>query len=97
MVGQLWTMWLGKGLHVASLAIISLFGGGTAPGVGGVGTVGRVGQPGLQAGKSGQYVSPRIHELHFMDELVKVEAHDAEVLCLEYSKPETGEPTVGVG
>ncbi|ELV09389.1 WD repeat-containing protein 62 [Tupaia chinensis] len=35
-------------------------------------------------------VSPRIHELHFMDELVKVEAHDAEVLCLEYSKPETG-------
>lgn len=30
-----------------------------------------------------------------MDELVKVEAHDAEVLCLEYSKPETGEPAVG--
>lgn len=27
-----------------------------------------------------------------MDELIKVEAHDAEVLCLEYSKPETGEP-----
>lgn len=25
-----------------------------------------------------------------MDELIKVEAHDAEVLCLEYSKPETG-------
>ncbi|XP_060995084.1 WD repeat-containing protein 62 isoform X5 [Dama dama] len=34
--------------------------------------------------------SVMIHELHFMDELVKVEAHDAEVLCLEYSKPETG-------
>ncbi|KAL4667289.1 hypothetical protein H8959_005978 [Pygathrix nigripes] len=34
--------------------------------------------------------SVQIHELHFMDELVKVEAHDAEVLCLEYSKPETG-------
>ncbi|ERE43136.1 mitogen-activated protein kinase-binding protein 1 isoform 3, partial [Cricetulus griseus] len=32
----------------------------------------------------------RIHDLHFMDELIKVEAHDAEVLCLEYSKPETG-------
>lgn len=31
-----------------------------------------------------------------MDELVKVEAHDAEVLCLEYSKPETGEPTWGL-
>lgn len=30
-----------------------------------------------------------------MDELVKVEAHDAEVLCLEYSKPETGESMVG--
>lgn len=40
-------------------------------------------------------MSPRIHELHFMDELVKVEAHDAEVLCLEYSKPETGKPIQG--
>lgn len=30
-----------------------------------------------------------------MDELIKVEAHDAEVLCLEYSKPETGELTAG--
>lgn len=30
-----------------------------------------------------------------MDELIKVEAHDAEVLCLEYSKPETGEPIAG--
>ena len=42
-------------------------------------------------------MSPRIHELHFMDELVKVEAHDAEVLCLEYSKPETGKPVWGEG
>ncbi|OWK16262.1 hypothetical protein Celaphus_00004481, partial [Cervus elaphus hippelaphus] len=50
---------------------------------------------GQWAGYSRQCVSPRIHELHFMDELVKVEAHDAEVLCLEYSKPETGEPVVG--
>ncbi|PKK17301.1 WD repeat-containing protein 62, partial [Columba livia] len=32
----------------------------------------------------------RIHELRFMREVAKVEAHDAEVLCLEYSKPETG-------
>lgn len=40
-------------------------------------------------------MSLRIHELHFMDELVKMEAHDAEVLCLEYSKPETGEPMAG--
>lgn len=33
---------------------------------------------------------PRIHELQFMQEVAKVEAHDSEVLCLEYSKPETG-------
>uniref|UniRef100_H0X4Y4 WD repeat-containing protein 62 n=1 Tax=Otolemur garnettii TaxID=30611 RepID=H0X4Y4_OTOGA len=39
---------------------------------------------------SGDRSGNLIHELHFMDELVKVEAHDAEVLCLEYSKPETG-------
>ncbi|KAK2088277.1 mitogen-activated protein kinase binding protein 1 [Saguinus oedipus] len=45
---------------------------------------------GDRSGNLRQSVSPRIHELHFMDELVKVEAHDAEVLCLEYSKPETG-------
>ncbi|KAM7339941.1 hypothetical protein ACRRTK_000556 [Alexandromys fortis] len=42
------------------------------------------------AGYSWQCVSPRVHELHFMDELIKVEAHDAEVLSLDYSKPETG-------
>ncbi|XP_025026919.1 WD repeat-containing protein 62, partial [Python bivittatus] len=32
----------------------------------------------------------RIHELKFMVEVMKVEAHDSEVLCLEYSKPEMG-------
>ncbi|XP_067831226.1 mitogen-activated protein kinase-binding protein 1-like isoform X2 [Heptranchias perlo] len=32
----------------------------------------------------------RIYDLQFLDELMKVEAHDSEVLCLEYSKPETG-------
>ncbi|KAJ8353572.1 hypothetical protein SKAU_G00211390 [Synaphobranchus kaupii] len=32
----------------------------------------------------------RIHELRSMEEILKVEAHDAEILCLEYSKPETG-------
>lgn len=26
-----------------------------------------------------------------MEEILKVDAHDAEILCLEYSKPETGE------
>lgn len=53
---------------------------------------------GLRAGDSGQGIASavsRIHELHFMDELIKVEAHDAEVLCLEYSKPETGELLLG--
>ncbi|KAM6395767.1 WD repeat-containing protein 62 [Rhynochetos jubatus] len=32
----------------------------------------------------------RIHELRFMREVFRVEAHDSEILCLEYSKPETG-------
>uniref|UniRef100_A0A8B9CIY9 WD repeat domain 62 n=1 Tax=Anser brachyrhynchus TaxID=132585 RepID=A0A8B9CIY9_9AVES len=32
----------------------------------------------------------RIHELRSLQEVAKVEAHDSEVLCLEYSKPETG-------
>lgn len=31
-----------------------------------------------------------------MEEVLKVEAHDAEILCLEYSKPETGECAVTV-
>ncbi|XP_062824220.1 mitogen-activated protein kinase-binding protein 1 isoform X3 [Anolis carolinensis] len=32
----------------------------------------------------------RIYELKSMKEMLKVEAHDSEILCLEYSKPETG-------
>ncbi|XP_029416955.1 WD repeat-containing protein 62 isoform X2 [Nannospalax galili] len=51
----------------------------------------------MQVSPDGQHLASgdrsgnlRVHELHFMDELIKVEAHDAEVLCLEYSKPETG-------
>ncbi|XP_042322609.1 mitogen-activated protein kinase-binding protein 1 isoform X1 [Sceloporus undulatus] len=32
----------------------------------------------------------RIYELKSMREMLKVEAHDSEILCLEYSKPETG-------
>ncbi|XP_062406286.1 mitogen-activated protein kinase-binding protein 1-like [Sardina pilchardus] len=32
----------------------------------------------------------RVHNLSSMEEILKVEAHDAEILCLEYSKPETG-------
>ncbi|XP_007232890.3 mitogen-activated protein kinase-binding protein 1 isoform X2 [Astyanax mexicanus] len=32
----------------------------------------------------------RVHDLSNMEEILKVEAHDSEILCLEYSKPETG-------
>ncbi|KAF4070758.1 hypothetical protein AMELA_G00277220 [Ameiurus melas] len=32
----------------------------------------------------------RIHELNTMEEVLKVELHASEILCLEYSKPETG-------
>ncbi|XP_060773754.1 mitogen-activated protein kinase-binding protein 1-like [Neoarius graeffei] len=32
----------------------------------------------------------RIHDLNTMEEVLKVEVHDSEILCLEYSKPETG-------
>ncbi|XP_061609598.1 mitogen-activated protein kinase-binding protein 1-like isoform X3 [Phyllopteryx taeniolatus] len=32
----------------------------------------------------------RVHNLSSMEEILKVEAHDAEILCLEYSKPQTG-------
>lgn len=36
------------------------------------------------------FVSCRIHELNTMEEVLKVEVHDSEILCMEYSKPETG-------
>ncbi|XP_050192955.1 mitogen-activated protein kinase-binding protein 1 isoform X1 [Myiozetetes cayanensis] len=32
----------------------------------------------------------RIYELQSLKEMLKVEAHDSEILCLEYSKPNTG-------
>nr|XP_028579406.1 mitogen-activated protein kinase-binding protein 1 isoform X1 [Podarcis muralis]XP_028579414.1 mitogen-activated protein kinase-binding protein 1 isoform X1 [Podarcis muralis]XP_028579423.1 mitogen-activated protein kinase-binding protein 1 isoform X1 [Podarcis muralis] len=32
----------------------------------------------------------RIYELKSLREMLKVEAHDSEILCLEYSRPETG-------
>ncbi|XP_039981468.1 mitogen-activated protein kinase-binding protein 1-like [Xiphias gladius] len=32
----------------------------------------------------------RVHDISSMEEILKVEAHDAEILCLEYSNPETG-------
>lgn len=33
----------------------------------------------------------RIHDLDSMEEIMNVQAHDSEILCLEFSKPETGE------
>lgn len=36
-------------------------------------------------------LNSRIHELQSMEEILNVQAHDSEILCLEYSKPETGE------
>ncbi|XP_028253713.1 mitogen-activated protein kinase-binding protein 1-like [Parambassis ranga] len=32
----------------------------------------------------------RVHDLISMEEILKVEAHDTDILCLEYSKPQTG-------
>ncbi|XP_056282358.1 mitogen-activated protein kinase-binding protein 1 isoform X2 [Pseudoliparis swirei] len=32
----------------------------------------------------------RIHNLDSMEEILNVQAHDSEILCLEFSKPETG-------
>ncbi|XP_062858588.1 mitogen-activated protein kinase-binding protein 1-like [Trichomycterus rosablanca] len=32
----------------------------------------------------------RVHDLNSMEEILKAEVHDSEILCLEYSKPETG-------
>ncbi|XP_069391275.1 mitogen-activated protein kinase-binding protein 1 isoform X2 [Paralichthys olivaceus] len=32
----------------------------------------------------------RIHDLDSMEEIMNVQAHDSEILCLEFSKPETG-------
>lgn len=36
-------------------------------------------------------VFPRIHDLESMEEILNVQAHDSEILCLEFSKPDTGE------
>lgn len=42
------------------------------------------------------FVFCRIHELDTMEEVLKVEVHESEVLCLEYTKPETGLRACGV-
>lgn len=33
----------------------------------------------------------RIHDLDGMEEILNVQAHDSDILCLEFSKPDTGE------
>lgn len=32
----------------------------------------------------------RVHDLHSMKQVAFLEAHDAEVLCLEFTRPESG-------
>jgi len=34
--------------------------------------------------------SSRIHDIKNLDELCRIEAHDAEVLCLEYTRQDSG-------
>lgn len=34
--------------------------------------------------------SNRVHNLYHMEKLYELEAHDSEVLCLQYTNPETG-------
>ena len=32
----------------------------------------------------------RVYDLQFVDEIMKIEAHEAEILCVEFSDPESG-------
>ncbi|CAM1318924.1 WDR62 (predicted) [Pycnogonum litorale] len=50
----------------------------------------RIGPDGKNLASGDRSGNVRIHDLQFMDELCKIEAHDSEVLCLEYSRPDTG-------
>ncbi|XP_026085579.1 mitogen-activated protein kinase-binding protein 1-like isoform X3 [Carassius auratus] len=45
---------------------------------------------GLHLASGDRNGSLRIHDLENMEEILDVQAHDSEILCLEYSKPETG-------
>ncbi|XP_037550947.1 mitogen-activated protein kinase-binding protein 1 [Nematolebias whitei] len=51
----------------------------------------------LRVSPSGQHLASgdrmgvlRIHDLSSMEEILNVQAHDSEILCLEFSKPDTG-------
>ncbi|MEQ2300877.1 Mitogen-activated protein kinase-binding protein 1, partial [Ameca splendens] len=57
----------------------------------------RVGIRTLRVSPSGKHLASgdrmgvlRIHDVESMDEILNVQAHDSEILCLEFSKPETG-------
>ncbi|XP_072221394.1 mitogen-activated protein kinase-binding protein 1 isoform X2 [Leuresthes tenuis] len=57
----------------------------------------RVGIRTLRVSPNGQHLASgdrvgvlRIHDLECMAEILNVQAHDSEILCLEFSKPDTG-------
>uniref|UniRef100_A0A671TRS9 Mitogen-activated protein kinase binding protein 1 n=1 Tax=Sparus aurata TaxID=8175 RepID=A0A671TRS9_SPAAU len=57
----------------------------------------RVGIRTLRVSPDGQHLASgdrmgvlRIHDLDSMEEIMNVQAHDSEILCLEFSKPDTG-------
>ncbi|CAN9501919.1 unnamed protein product [Ophioblennius macclurei] len=57
----------------------------------------RVGIRTLRVSPDGQHLASgdrmgvlRIHDLSSMEEILNVQAHDSEILCLEFSKPDTG-------
>ncbi|XP_068194880.1 mitogen-activated protein kinase-binding protein 1 isoform X2 [Antennarius striatus] len=57
----------------------------------------RAGIRSLRVSPDGQHLASgdrmgvlRIHDLDSMEEIMNVQAHDSEILCLEFSKPDTG-------
>ncbi|KAF6724099.1 Mitogen-activated protein kinase-binding protein 1 [Oryzias melastigma] len=57
----------------------------------------RTGIRALRVSPDGQHLASgdrmgvlRIHDLDSMEEILNVQAHDSEILCLEFSKPDTG-------
>ncbi|XP_041827607.1 LOW QUALITY PROTEIN: mitogen-activated protein kinase-binding protein 1 [Melanotaenia boesemani] len=57
----------------------------------------RVGIKTLRVSPNGKHLASgdrmgvlRIHDLDSMEEILNVQAHDSEILCLEFSKPDTG-------
>nr|CAD7444973.1 unnamed protein product [Timema bartmani] len=50
----------------------------------------RISPDGKQLASGDRAGNIRIHDLKTLQELCRIEAHDAEVLCLEYSRPESG-------